>query len=354
MPSVEPLTIEQMKNVVERRGGDIPRVPFFWHKTYNGGTIERHGEKLTELNESIVDDVVGVMWSPPGDFEAPEGFPPDYKWAIEDEPPNPEERGITSRRVISSTDLIDDFIEAMPDPAPFHEGVYPACAIEANPDRYRVGWDMFTLFERAWFLFGMADIMCEMALNPERMKRLCRAFTNYHKKAMDNLAALGTHAYFATDDLGSQDRLLFSRKQFRDIYLPFYEEMIDHCHGLGMTFWLHSCGAMTELLDDFISVGLDALHPIQPHAMDQAAVAKKYAGKITFIAGMDVQYLLPGCTVDEVIAGTKELVDTFDRAEGGLILASANAIMPETPFDNIAAWFNTAQAYGAEHRKQFQ
>lgn len=350
----DPLTIEQMKNVVERRGGDIPRPPFFWHKTYNGGTVERHGEALEALNATVVDDVIGLLWTPPGDFEAPEGFDPDYKWAIEDAPPEPLDRGITSRRVVSSTDLIDEFIEAMPAPAPFHEGVYPRCAIDANPDRYRVGWDMFTLFERAWFLFGMDNILCEMALNPDRMKRLCRAFTDYHKQAIDNLAVLGAHAYFITDDLGSQDRLLFSPEQFRDIYLPFYEEMIDHCHGYGMTVWMHSCGAIEELLDDFIAVGLDALHPIQPHAMDQAAVAAKYAGKITFIAGMDVQYLLPGGTVEEVVAGTKQLIDTFDRAEGGCILASANAIMPETPLDNIAAWFHTAQTYGVEHRKTFR
>ena len=44
---------------------------------------------------------------------------------------------------------------------------------------------------------------------------------------------------------------------------------------LGMHFWLHVCGAVTDLLDDFISVDLDVLHPIQPVAMDQGVVARR-------------------------------------------------------------------------------
>ena len=351
---VEPLTIEQMKNVVERRGGDIPRAPFFWHKAYNEGTTERHGKALEELNASIVDDVVSLMWTPPGNHEAPEGSPAEYRWAVEDAPTGPVDRGVTTRRIVSSTELIDKFIEEIPDPAPFHEAVYPACLADANRNRYLVGFDLFSLFEQAWFLFGMDNIMCEMVLNPERFKRLMRAFTNYHKKVIDSFAALGAHAYFGSDDLGSQDRLLFSHEQFRDLFLPFYEEMIAHCHGHGMTYWMHSCGAITELLDDFIAVGLDALHPIQPHAMDQAAVAQEYGGRITMIAGMDVQYLLPSGSVEEVEEGTRLLIDTFDREEGGCILASANAIMPETPLENIRAWFETAEQYGVERRVEWQ
>ena len=50
----------------------------------------------------------------------------------------------------------------------------------------------------------------------------------------------------------------------------------------------------------------------------------------------------------------EELIDAFDSAEGGLILSTANAIMPETPFDNIFAWFDTAQRYGMESRRRFR
>jgi uroporphyrinogen decarboxylase len=87
--------------------------------------------------------------------------------------------------------------------------------------------------------------------------------------------------------------------------------------------------------------------------MDQADVARRWRDKLTFLAGVDVQYLLPGGTADEVVAGTKALIDTFDHAAGGCILAASNGIMPETPLENIAAWLRTAESYGAERRRRY-
>ncbi|MHC4248854.1 MAG: uroporphyrinogen decarboxylase family protein [Planctomycetota bacterium] len=346
----EPLTLAQMRNIVERRGGDIPRVPLFWHKFYNNGTIEKYGEALNTLNDSVVDDCISLGYTAPGNFLAPEGTPPDYHWAIEPDPGDLDTRGITSREVVSSTSLIDEFIEAIPDPSPSSYYAEAGRLARENTDRYCVGWDFFCLFERSWFLFGMENVLCEMVAEPERMGRLLRAFTDYHKNVMTGYAEAGAHAYFTSDDLGTQETLMFSRELFREMYLPLYAEMIDHCHSLGMHFWLHVCGAVTELLDDFVSVDLDVLHPIQPVAMDQAAVAGAYGDRLTFLAGVDVQYLLPGGTAEDVARGTRKLIDTFDREEGGCILAASNGIMPETPLENIEAWLRTAESYGRERR----
>ena len=349
----KPLTLEQMRNVVERRGGDIPRVPLFWHKFYNKGTVERYGEALQGLNDSIVDDCISLNYTAPGNFQAPEGAPEHYHWAIEPDPGDMESKGFTSRAVVSSTDLIDGFIEAIPDPSPSSYYSEAASLVGENSDSYCVGWDFLCLFERSWFLFGMDNILCEMMLNPERMKRLLRAFTDYHKKVMTGYAEAGAHAYFTSDDLGSQKSLIFSRELFLDQYLPLYAEMIEHCHSLGMHFWLHVCGAVTDLLDDFVSVKLDVLHPIQPVAMDQQHVAEQYSNKLTFLAGIDVQFLLPGGTAEEVVQGTRKLIDAFDHEEGGCILAASNGIMPETPLENIEAWLRTAESYGRKKRESY-
>ena len=347
-----PLTLGQMLNVIDRKGGDIPRVPLFWHKFWGMGTAEKYGQELTDFAATIVDDCVDLRYLPPGDFAAPEDAEPGYRWAIEEMPEDYAERGITSRRPVSSVELIDSVVEQMPDPSPqsYFEGA--AGTVKANPDRYTVAWDFFCLFERAWFLFGMEEIMCEMLLNPERMKRLLRAFTDYHKTVIDGFAEAGAHGYFTSDDLGSQQALLFSREAFRELYLPCYEELVDHCHARGMHFWLHSCGAIDEIMPDIVSIGVDVVHPIQQGAMDQQAVADEYRGKITFLAGIDVQDLLPWGTADEVEAGTRTLIDTFDSNFGGCIASCGNGIMPETPMANIRAWLTTAEGYGREKRRR--
>ena len=147
---------------------------------------------------------------------------------------------------------------------------------------------------------------------------------------------------------------MFSKEIFRDMFLPLYEELAAHCHNMGVDFWFHCCGAITDILDDFIAAGIDVIHPIQPIAMDQQKIAKKYRNKITFLAGIDVQYLLPRGSVQDVINGTKKLIDTFDHEEGGCILAASNGIMPETPLENIEAWLKTAESYGREKRLSYK
>ena len=192
--------------------------------------------------------------------------------------------------------------------------------------------------------------MCEMLDNPERLKRLFRAFTDYHKQVMDQFAAVGASGYFTSDDLGGQESLLFSDAHFRNLYLPFYEELVAHCHSLGMHFWFHTDGAIEPILDDLGAIGMDTLHPMQEPPMDLLTLAEKYRGKFTFHVGIDIQYLLPTGTREEVIEGTKRLIDLCDHPEGGCVLAASNGIMPETPLENIEAFLQTAVSYGQEKR----
>jgi len=239
----------------------------------------------------------------------------------------------------------------MPDPSADLHFENARKAVAATPGRYRVGWDFFCVFEAMWFRFGMDNILADMMLHPARIERLCWAFTDYHKKVATKFAKVGAHAIFTSDDLGTQATTIFSPALFRSMVKPCYADLVRHCHNLGLSFWFHCCGAVTDLLDDFIEIGMDVIHPIQPYAMNQRAVAEKNAGRVSFLAGIDVQYLLPRGTVEDVARGTKELIDAFDRPFGGCLLAASNGIMPETPLENIRAWLTTAESYGAVKRR---
>ena len=72
--------------------------------------------------------------------------------------------------------------------------------------------------------------------------------------------------------------------------------------------------------------------------MDDTIIADRYGGKIAFWIGMDVQKIIPSGTPDEVRSHVRERVRTFYRPEGGLILAAGNAILPDTPMENLHAY----------------
>jgi uroporphyrinogen-III decarboxylase len=56
-----------------------------------------------------------------------------------------------------------------------------------------------------------------------------------------------------------------SRKIFREFFKPYYQEMIDMAHRLGMHFWLHVCGNIEPFIPDLIEIGLDVLIPSKAH-----------------------------------------------------------------------------------------
>lgn len=124
---------------------------------------------------------------------------------------------------------------------------------------------------------------------------------------------------------------------FEELYFPLYKDLIGYIHSKGMHFWLHSCGDNSKFMEYLIAAGLDVFHPVQKGSMDEVETAQKYGDRISFLAGIDVQHLLPEGTVAEVKKGVRDWIDTFYKPQGGLLLAMGNGIMPGTPLENIEA-----------------
>ena len=68
---------------------------------------------------------------------------------------------------------------------------------------------------------------------------------------------------------------MFSPRVFGEFFLPYYKEVIDHVHFLGMHFWLHTCGNVETLQPRFAALGVNVLHPIQKYTMDEAKTARE-------------------------------------------------------------------------------
>ena len=120
----------------------------------------------------------------------------------------------------------------------------------------------------------------------------------------------------------------------------------------GVHWWLHSCGNNTPLMDDLIEAGVTVFHPVQKHTMEEGAIARRVGGRITFLAGIDVQHTLQEKDPSGVREEVRFLIDTFDRPEGGMCIAAGNGIVSGTPFENIEAFLQEALEYGRRHRHE--
>lgn len=146
-------------------------------------------------------------------------------------------------------------------------------------------------------LFGMEDYFVLMHTAPEAVHAATRRVVDWLLGANGRIFAhLGgkLDAFFMGNDFGTQTGLLIHPGAWREFVAPYYRELISQAKRAGLYSMVHSCGAVAQLIPDFIGMGVDALHPLQALAkgMDAGSLAA-YRDRIAFIGGIDAQRLLP-------------------------------------------------------------
>ena len=135
---------------------------------------------------------------------------------------------------------------------------------------------------------------------------------------------------------------MISPEMFEEFVFPYLKEQIDLGHEYGYHVCLHCCGAIRRILPRLLELGIDLLHPIQAGAagMDADSLAA-LKGKVTFVGGIDTQYLLVNGTPSEV----EEEVRRVARSLGPLVISpSHEALLPDVPSENVAAMARAAKA----------
>ncbi|HXQ80936.1 MAG TPA: uroporphyrinogen decarboxylase family protein [Opitutaceae bacterium] len=143
-------------------------------------------------------------------------------------------------------------------------------------------------------------------------------------------------------DFGTQRGPFISREAYRTLYQPFHRRLNDliHRHSSWKTF-IHSCGDVYPLIQDFIASGFDILNPVQCSAaeMDPARLKQEFGRDIVFWGGgIDTQHTLPFGTPDEVYRQCRERIDTF-APDGGFVFNAIHNVQGPTPMDNMLAMF---------------
>jgi hypothetical protein len=328
-----PLTRDQVRAAI--RFGGPPRPPRANSLWYNPATLAAHDDAFRALLDDYPDDTVNVsMWI--DYWQAPDDDP-GYRYAFGDKH-KPDEIPHFAYPVIDDWSELDAFLADFPTAERPDAVRAVRAARQAHPDRYVLaGWGHY-FHQRLAYIRGIQPLMFDFYDAQDELRAVMDRLLDLYRVWARRAAEAGADGVWAGDDLGSQRSLFIRPETSCTLYAPYYEALAGVLHDNGLDFWLHTCGNITELMDDLIACGVDALHPIQVGTMDDPAIAGTYGGRIAFWIGMDVQQILPFGTPDEVRAHVRERIRTFNRPEGGLILAAGNAILPDTPLENLHAY----------------
>ena len=331
----KPFTREQVKKVIRRECGGI--VPLVQHKWWGDGLEEALGSALEEMAAPFPDDVVVAFYQAPGE-DLSSNDNPRYRWGYLD-----SYEGTIAHSIGRKKELLQDWGDLPKMLADFPNPYEPSnfdqvkAAAAKGGGRYLLGGWWYFLHERMWSIRGMEHLMLDYYDAMEELKVLGKALVDYYKAIVDQYAALGFDGIFTSDDLGHQRGPMMSPACFRELYFPLYQELIGYVHQKGMDFFLHSCGDNTLLMEMLIEAGVDVFHPVQKGCMDWEETARIYGGRISFLAGFDVQHTICQGTPQQVREEVRRMKKVFGRPEGGLLLGAGNGILPDTPLENIRA-----------------
>ncbi len=152
---------------------------------------------------------------------------------------------------------------------------------------------------------------------------------------------------YVAEDLGGQDKLMYSPAQIHEFLLPRMKRMMDLTRQHGSFVFVHSDGAVRDILPDLLDIGMQVLNPIQWRCpgMDRKGLKQDFGDKLIFHGGMDNQQTLPFGNVRDVRREVEENLAILG-AGGGYILAPCHNIQPVTPPENIAALYETGYELG--------
>lgn len=233
------------------------------------------------------------------------------------------------------------------------DGVYERAKAIKDSGYYIIGRMVLSHgpYQMACDLRGMEKFMVDMLTQPEFAEVLldritdtiCGLTRNYLESAGNAMAMIELPG----DDYAANDNLVFSPRLFRKMIRPCLDKIVATVRAIrpDIKIMLHSDGAIGKLLLDFIEMGIDVLHPLEPVAgMNPAEIKQNFGDSVSFLGGVDISHALPG-TIEDVHKDIDRCIHDLAPG-GGYVMAPCNHLQADIPAENVIEMYNYAKLSG--------
>ncbi len=198
-----------------------------------------------------------------------------------------------------------------------------------------------SLFEKAWILRGMENLMMDMILHPDYCEALFDRIVEADLMMLEMMLSADVDGVLLGSDWGGQAALLMNPEQWRCYFGPRQARMFHRIHKAGKYTFLHSCGNIFSILPDVVKMDVQVLNPVQP-VMDVEQVKAQFGDALCLWGGISTQRTLPYGSPREVRAETRSVAQILGKG-GGYILAPGQDIQEDVPVENCLALIEEAQ-----------
>jgi uroporphyrinogen decarboxylase len=223
-----------------------------------------------------------------------------------------------------------------------------APAVEAIHDRglAAVGGMACTIWETAWYVRGMPQLMMDMMSGDLKAAWLLDRITGLSCVRAAAFARAGVDMLHLGDDVGMQSRMLMAPGMWREWLKPRLARVVAAARAERpeVIVKYHSCGFIEPVVPDLIEVGVDVLNPVQPESMDFARLHAEFGDRLSFNGTLGTQTTMPFGSPEDV----REVVFRNLRLageKGGLMVEPTHMLEPEVPWENIQAYVDACREF---------
>jgi uroporphyrinogen decarboxylase len=198
------------------------------------------------------------------------------------------------------------------------------------------------VYEHTSRLLGFTRLCRTFYDDPALVEEIAGRVGTLIQKYTENLLDLdGLSAVFQGEDLGFRTQSLLSPHLVKRYFLPWHKRYAQMAHEKGRAYFLHSCGKVDELMEDFIDyVKIDGKHSFEDISAPVIEAKKMYGDRIGILGGIDVDKLA-SFGPEELRAYVRRVIDACS-AGGRFSVGSGNSIPSFVPVQNYLIMLDEA------------
>ena len=140
-------------------------------------------------------------------------------------------------------------------------------------------------------------------------------------------------ALIVNDDWGFKSQLMLSPDMMRKFVFPWHRKMVDAIHESGKPAILHSCGNLSEVMEEVIKdMKFDGKHSFEDIITPVEEAYDLWGDRIAILGGIDMDFLAR--STPEIIRDRAEKLLEQTNDKGGFALGSGNSIPDYIPWEN--------------------
>ncbi len=310
-----------LTSLQHREPDRVPLNIWMFRKDVRAAVVEKYGS-LDAFNELLGIDVFMAVTPPPNRH-------------------NPE--FVEEHMNLSFDELEgDDFLD--PDDPSIYEGVTEL--VERYGEDKCILAQTWGVLEAAYSFIGVEQTLLGFGLWEPPMQAFFEKLGRWSAHVSRNVVELGIDVFHVSGDIGANQQMIVSPKSWRERIAPLDAAIVAAGRERGLFCSLHSCGYFQPVIDDFLEMGVEAMHPLQQSAgFDLREIKERWGERLTIHGGLEIRHYLPRATEEELVEHVRENVLTC-KPGGGFIFNTEHTVQPDTALERVELAYHTAREHG--------